>query len=230
MLASLLAEEGIGQDTPESIPRRENPQELPLSFGQRRLWLLDRLENGIHYNDHFDLRLSGPLNAPVLGRTIEEIVKRHEAMRSVIAEVDGGPLQTITPAQPVALPRIDLTDLPEAGRMIEATRLAVEEARKPFNLSQGPLWRFTLVAVAEDDHILLITAHHIAIDGWSRGVFLHELSVLYTAFMAGGPSPLKELPIQFADYDCPRTVLVLRSRVFAGRDIGSRCLRLRRRR
>ena len=84
--------------------------------------------------------------------------------------------------------------------MVEATRLAVEEARKPFNLSQGPLWRFSLVALAEDDHLLLITAHHIAIDGWSRGVFLRELSVLYPAFLAGGPSPLEELPIQFADY------------------------------
>ncbi|PYV13979.1 MAG: hypothetical protein DMG07_13025 [Acidobacteria bacterium] len=186
MLASLLAEEGIGQEQPQGIPRRKNPGAFPLSSGQQRLWFLDRLESGIRYNDHFNLRLTGPLNTPVLELAIAEILRRHEAMRAVFPEVEGAPSQIIAAARPLALPRVDLRTLPESERMAEAIRLAVEEARTPFNLGQGPLWRFTLLALADDDHLLLITAHHIAIDGWSRGVFLRDLSTLYRAHLAGG--------------------------------------------
>jgi thioesterase domain-containing protein/acyl carrier protein len=200
LLADLLAEEGIHPQTVPTIPCRKNLAEYPLSFNQQRLWLLNLLENGIHYNDHFDLRLSGRLDVSALERAIEEIYRRHEAMRSVFSEIDGGPFQTITRPQPVALPLIDLTRIPESRRISEATRGAIEEARKPFNLSEGPLWRFSLVRITEDDHLLLITAHHIAIDGWSRGVFLRELAVLYPSFLAGQPSPLKELAVQYADY------------------------------
>src|SRR6266568_7357207 len=200
LLASLLAAEGIGQEQPQGIPRRKNPGDYPLSSGQQRLWFLDRLENGIHYNDHFNLRLTGQVNVAVLERAIAEIVRRHEAMRAAFSEVDGAPSQTISPAQPLTLPQGDLRKLPEAGRMTEAVRLAVEQARTPFNLSQGPLWRFNLLILGEDDHVLLITAHHIAIDGWSRGVFLRELAALYPALLAGEPSPLEELPIQYGDY------------------------------
>ncbi len=200
LLASLLAEEGIGQEQPRGIERRKNRDGYPLSSGQQRLWFLDRLENDIHYNDHFNLRLTGRVNIEVLERAIAEIGRRHEVMRAVFSEVDGDPMQTISPAHPLTLPRVDLRKLPEGERMTEAVRLAVEQARTPFNLSEGPLWRFHLLILADDDHVLLITAHHIAIDGWSRGVFLRELAALYPALSTGGPSPLEELPIQYADY------------------------------
>src|SRR5881396_3299432 len=129
LLASLLAEEGIGQEQPQGIPRRKNPNGCPLSSGQQRLWFLDRLENGIHYNDHFNLRLTGQVNVAVLERAISEIMRRHEAMRAAFSEVDGVPSQTIALARPLTLPRVDLRKPPEAGRMPEAMRLAVEEAR-----------------------------------------------------------------------------------------------------
>src|SRR5206468_820174 len=109
-------------------------------------------------NDHFNLRLSGQVNVAVLERAIAEIVRRHEAVRATFLEVDGAPSQIIAPARPLTLPRIDLQKVPEAGRMAEAIRLAVEEARTPFSLSQGPLWRFTLLSLADDDYLLLITA------------------------------------------------------------------------
>jgi acyl carrier protein/serine acetyltransferase len=200
LLSDLLAQEGIGQPALQNISPRKNQNEYPLSFNQQRLWLLSKLEDGIHYNDCFDLRLTGPLNVAVLERTIEEILIRHEAMRCVFSEVDGVPVQVLTPPHTVALPVIDLSSVPISRRMVEATRIATEVARKPFDLSQGPLWRFALVAIAEEDHLLLITAHHIAIDGWSRGVFLRELSALYPAFLERLPSPLETLPLQYADY------------------------------
>jgi amino acid adenylation domain-containing protein len=199
LLASLLAEEGL-EETSRAISWRKNRREFPLSSGQQRLWFLDRLESGIHYNDHFNLRLSGPLSAEILVRSIEEILRRHEAMRSVFTEVDGSPHQALAPPGPLSFRQLDLSTLPEPGRTAEATRVAVEEARTPFDLSKGALWRFTLILFAPDDHILLITAHHIAIDGWSRGVFLRELSVIYSALEMGAALPLKDPAIQYADY------------------------------
>ena len=200
LLASLLAEAGVGSEPATGIPRRENTEEFLLSSGQQRLWFLDRLENGIHYNDHFNLRLSGMVEVSVLERAISEILRRHEAMRAVFSEADGVPAQTIAPPRALTLPQIDLRKLPESSRTAELLRLAVEEARRPFDLSRGPLWRFTLLSLDRDDHLLLITAHHIAIDGWSRGVFVRELAALYHAFSTGQPSPLAELPVQYADY------------------------------
>jgi thioesterase domain-containing protein/acyl carrier protein len=200
LLAELLGEEGIGGEVHATVPRRKNLKEFPLSYNQQRLWLLDKLENGIHYNDHFHLRLSGPLNVPALERSIEDILRRHEVMRSVFSEVDGAPFQTLLPPETVSLPLIDIRHFPEDVRITEAARLAIEESRKPFHLDQGPLWRFALIRIAGDDHVLLITAHHIAIDGWSRGVFLRELGMLYPAYLRRALSPLKDLPLQYADY------------------------------
>ena len=200
LLSNLLARAGVVPNTLQTIPCRKNQAEFPLSFNQQRLWLLNNLQSGIHYNDHFDLRLTGSLDVAVLKRTIEEILHRHEVMRCAFSEVDSMPVQIVTPPGPVALPRIDLSSIPESHRMAEATRLAIEEARKPFDLAQGPLWRFALIVIADDDYLLLITAHHIAIDGWSRGVFLREFSAIYASFMEGRPSVLEKLPLQYADY------------------------------
>jgi amino acid adenylation domain-containing protein len=200
LLASLLAEEGIEQEPFSGIPRRANSLHYPLSSGQQRLWFLDRLENGIHYNDQFNLRLAGRLDVSILERAISEIVRRHEAMRALFSEVEGAPVQSIDPARAVILPQIDLRKIPGPEREREAMRLAVEEGRRPFNLATGPLWRFTLVRLDEDDHFLLITAHHIAIDGWSRGVFLRELKAFYRAGSVSEPFPTAEPAIQYADY------------------------------
>jgi amino acid adenylation domain-containing protein len=198
LLTQLMAEEGLEDEN--AIARRSDPRELPLSSGQRRLWFLDRLEAGIHYNDHFNLRLTGRLDVAALTRSIEEILRRHEAMRVAFTEIDGTPRQSLAPIDTLRLARIDLSKLPEPDQAAAVEELGIEEARRSFNLSTGPLWRFTLLVLNAEDHLLLITAHHIAIDGWSRGVFLKELSVLYPAFLAGESSPLQDLPIQFADY------------------------------
>src|SRR5438094_10101716 len=139
LLTSLLAEEGL-EETSRAISRRKNRRVFPLSSGQQRLWFLDRLENGIHYNDHFNLRLRGRVEVPVLERAISEILCRHEAMRAVFSEADGVPAQTIAPPRALTLPQIDLRKLPESSRTAELLRLAVEEARRPFDLSRGPLW------------------------------------------------------------------------------------------
>src|ERR1051326_4829566 len=195
LLARLLADEGL-HFTPHSITRRKNSQEFPLSSGQHRLWFLDRLEAGIHYNDHFNLRLSGKLDIEALTRSIQQILGRHEAMRAMFTEVDGVAVQTIAPAGELNLPCIDLSKMPQSDREVKALQLAIQEARRPFNLSAGPLWRFSLIALGAEEHLLLITAHHIAIDGWSRGVFLRELCALYPALLAREPAPLPDLPIQ----------------------------------
>ena len=127
-------------------------------------------------------------------------MRRHEVMRTAFPEVDGQPVPRVVPPSPFSLPAVGLQNLPAPGREVEARRLAVEDARKPFDLAQGPTWRLTLLALDDDNHILLVTAHHIAMDGWSWGVFLGELRVLYQAHADRKPSPLGELPIQYGDY------------------------------
>src|SRR5436190_6455589 len=114
LLANLLAKEGLAEAALQSIQRRPNLQHFPLSSGQQRLWFLDRLETGIHYNDHFDLRLTGPLHVPSLGRALEEILRRHESMRSLFTELDGIPHQSIADSVPLTLPAVDLMHLIES--------------------------------------------------------------------------------------------------------------------
>jgi len=184
----------------DKITRRRNSDDYPLSAGQRRLWFLDRLEGGNHYNENLSVRVKGDLDHGVVKRVIQEISRRHEVMRSTIVLVDGEPIQRITPPQPWELPVIDLRPLPERNRETEAGRLAGEEGRKPFDLDKGPLWRFTLLRVAESGHILLVIAHHIAMDGSSATIFWKEFGLLYQAFVNGRPSPLPDLAIQYADY------------------------------
>jgi amino acid adenylation domain-containing protein len=196
LLASLLDAELQA----DKIGRRRNSGDYPLSAGQRRLWFLDQLEGGIHYNENLSVRVHGDLNHGIVKRVLQEILRRHEVMRSTIVLVDGEPVQRITPAQPHELPVIDLRLLPETDRETEANRLAVEEGRKPFDLDRGPLWRFTVLRLAECDRILLVTAHHIAMDGSSATIFWKEFGLLYQAFITGRPSPLPELAIQYADY------------------------------
>jgi amino acid adenylation domain-containing protein len=174
---------------------------LPLSFAQERLWFIDRLEPGSAvYNIPVAWRLGGALDAAALERALGEIVRRHEALRTVFAEVDGSPVQVIAPFGGFALPVEDLSGLSEADREAAVRQRAREEARRAFDLSAGPLFRAALLRLGEEDHVLLLSMHHIVSDGWSMGVFFRELSALYAAYHEGGESPLAELGVQYADY------------------------------
>jgi len=176
----------------------ENP---PLSFAQQRLWFLDQLDPGSPaYNIPLAERLRGEISAELLARAFAEVVRRHEALRITFAATDGQPAQVIAPADAPPLPVVDLSDLPNAEREGRARQIAEEEAFRPFDLETGPLLRLGLVRLGERDHLLLITMHHIVSDGWSLGVLLHEVGVLYEAFSQGEPSPLPELPVQYADF------------------------------
>ena len=165
------------------IPRREKRDSTPLSFAQQRLWFLDQYEpNSSVYNIPSALRLKGSLNIGVLEQSLNEIIRRHEILRTTFSMLDGKPVQVIAPSQSLSLAVVDLSDGPESEREDEARRLAREEARRPFDLSRGPLVRATVIRLGEDDHVLLLTMHHIVSDGWSMGVLYRELSVLYEAF------------------------------------------------
>jgi amino acid adenylation domain-containing protein len=164
------------------------------------MWLLDLFEGGNHYNENLSICMKGKVEVAILREVLQEILARHEAMRSTFHLVDGQLVQRVLPVQVINLPLIDLRAIPEPSRQAEASRLALEESRKPFDLSKGPLWRFSLLCLADDHYVLLITAHHIAVDGWSWGVFLNESGILYETFRAGRPSPLPPTTIQYADY------------------------------
>ncbi len=175
--------------------------EAPLSFAQIRLWFLDRLEpGGAVYVLPFGLRMSGALSPVVLAAVLGEVVRRHEALRTTFEERAGEPVQVIAPARRWVLPVVDLADLPAAERERTAGELGREEARRPFDLERGPLFRATLLRLGAAEHVLLLDIHHIVADGWSIGVLVREITALYGAAVAGGPSPLPELPIQYADF------------------------------
>jgi non-ribosomal peptide synthetase component F/acyl carrier protein len=176
-------------------------QELPLSFAQQRLWFLDQLEPGTKiYNIPLAVRLYGSLDVTSLRRALDEIVRRHESLRTIFRASGGRAVQVIMPAEAVPLPIKDLGALSEEEREAEAWRLSKEEAHRPFDLVKGPLLRAGLLRLDETTHIVLLTMHHIISDGWSEGVLVKEVVALYDAFTDGRPSPLPELPIQYADY------------------------------
>ena len=175
--------------------------ELPLSFAQERLWFLDQLEPGnTAYGIPAAYRLQGSLDVAALEWGLNEIVRRHEALRTTFEVVDGRPVQITAPDLRLMLPVEYLREFPEAEREAEVQRQATEEAQRSFDLAKGPLLRITLLRLGEEEHVLLLTMHHIVSDDWSMGVFNRELSALYEAFSAGEPSPLPELPIQYADF------------------------------
>jgi amino acid adenylation domain-containing protein len=172
---------------------------LALSFGQERMWFLDGLEpNSSAYNLSGAFRLTGQLNVAALKQSLEEIVRRHEVLRVTFENTDGQARLRIHTAIKVELPVIDMrgcVDREERGRL-----QAGEEAQRPFDLASGPLLRVRLFRLRDDEHVFLLTMHHIVSDAWSRGLFMRELGTLYGAFRQGQASPLAELPIQYADY------------------------------
>ena len=175
--------------------------ELPLSFAQQRLWFIDQLEpGGSVYNFPAAVRLKGPLNVAALKHSLHEIVKRHEALRTTFAIVDGRPVQVIAPLLTLPLPIVDLRYLPETEREAEVQRRATNEAQRPFDLAEGPLVRTTVLRLDENEHVGLLTMHHIVSDGWSTGILIREMAVLYDAFCSDRPASLPQLPIQYADF------------------------------
>ena len=174
---------------------------VPLSFAQQRLWFLDQYEpNSAVYNVPSARRLQGPLDIGALERSLREIMRRHEALRTTFSSADGEPVQVIAPSPSFSLPILDLSHFSDSEREAEAQRHVTAEAQLPFDLSQGPLFRASLLRIGENDHVILLTMHHIVSDGWSMGVLSREMSALYQAFTLGKPSPLSDLPIQYADY------------------------------
>ncbi|MFF7597669.1 amino acid adenylation domain-containing protein [Streptomyces mirabilis] len=175
--------------------------ELPLSFAQQRLWFLDQLEpGGSVYNLPMAARLSGPLNIAALHRSLHALTQRHETLRTTITSHRGEPHQHITAVARTVLPVIDLSALAADARHATARRLAAAEAQRPFNLAQGPLLRMSLLRTAPDQHVLLLTVHHIASDGWSNDILLRELGELYRAHAGNTRPDLPALPLQYPDF------------------------------
>nr|QEO74622.1 Beta-ketoacyl synthase [uncultured bacterium] len=182
-----------------AVPRDGEP--LPLSFAQQRLWFLDQLVPGNpFYNVPAAVRLVGELDAGALRRTLDEILARHEVLRTTFANEGGRAVQVISPSMTLTLGEVNLCDLPAEEREREALRLAGEEARRPFDLTADPMMRATLLRLSQREHVLLVTLHHIASDGWSLGLLIGEFAALYASFAAGEPSPLAPLEIQYADF------------------------------
>jgi len=192
------ARAGLG---PAPMRRVAGESRWPLSFAQQRLWFIDQLQPGSPlYNLPAALRMKGRLDAEALGATLSEIVVRHEILRTTFVAVAGRPMQVVHPARPVELALVDLSAEPEETREAQARALVSEEAARSFDLSRGPLLRATLLKLAEDEHVAMLTMHHIVGDGWSMGVLVHEVATLYEAFVRRQPSPLAELSIQYADF------------------------------
>ncbi|RKH42515.1 non-ribosomal peptide synthetase, partial [Corallococcus llansteffanensis] len=173
----------------------------PLSFAQQRLWFIDQLEPGTAlYNVPVAVRLEGDLDPAALERALREVVRRHESLRTTFEEQSGQAIQVIHPSLPLELARLDLRNLDATQRETEARRRAEQEMMRPFDLVRGPLIRSRLFTLSEREHVLVITMHHIVSDGWSLSVLIREMGALYAAFSTGRPSPLPELPMQYARY------------------------------
>ena len=203
MLADVIettsrAEQGLHELKIETVSRAT---EIPLSFAQQRLWYVDQLQPGGHaYNIAIAVRIKGPLNVVALEQSFNQIVERHEAMRTTFPSVDGRPLQLIEPAREVRLKIVDLSESAHAERESETLRLAKEEAERSFDLARGPLFRISLLRLEKLEQILLLTMHHIISDGWSMGLFIREMALLYDASLKAEPAMLPALPLQYADF------------------------------
>src|SRR5580700_662990 len=201
LISTLLRERGISFGSDPGIPRRARTDLLPLSYAQQRLWFLDQLEPGkATYNIPCAVRLSGVLDVGALQESLQEIVRRHEVLRTSFPMKEGNPVQEIEPEMRIELAVKDLMAEEEGERERVAEELAKEEAQRPFDLSKGGLIRARVLRLEEEEHVLLVTMHHIVSDGWSLGVLVREFSELYEAHREGRAWQLPELKIQYADY------------------------------
>lgn len=193
-------ESGEGPQVPVIRPVARDGN-LPLSFAQQRLWFIDQLEPGSAlYNVPTVAKITGLLDTNALVAALDEIIRRHESLRTVFAAVGGNPSQVITPPTGIRLKTIDLTGLPEEAKARHAIIIARQEARVGFDLEQGPLVRARLVKLSRTEHIALLTMHHIVSDGWSVGILIRELGTLYESYAKGMQSPLEELETHYVDF------------------------------
>ncbi|MEW5928283.1 MAG: amino acid adenylation domain-containing protein [Gemmatimonadota bacterium] len=184
-----------GRDAAPPLVPAAHDGPLPLSFAQQRLWFVEQLAPGTPaYNIPARVRLSGALDVEALRRSLEEVVRRHEGIRTRFSVAAGEPVQTVAPAEPVAL------DVEDVSGEDGARRAFAEEARRPFDLAGEALFRFRLLRVAAEEHALLLVVHHAVADGWSMGILFRELTALYPAFAAGQGSPLPEPALQYPDF------------------------------
>ncbi|MGH8772237.1 MAG: condensation domain-containing protein, partial [Burkholderiales bacterium] len=183
------------------LPRDADKTSFALSFAQQRLWFLDQLEPGIaHYNTSKSWRLIGALDVAALQQSFNDIVSRHEVLRTSFATLDEQPVQIVQRTKTLPLNVVDFRGYPDESRESEAHRLVLAESNRPFDLSCPPLIRVCLVRVADREHLLSVAMHHIVSDGWSMGVLFRELMNFYEAHIGGRSPALAELPIQYADY------------------------------
>ena len=204
---ALLEQRLLGAGAPgrapgaSSIPRRRAGEPCALSFAQQRLWFLQQLDpDSAAYNTPKAFRMTGVLDVEALQKTLDAIVERHEALRTNFVVRDGTPLQVVAPPRGVTLPLIDLAARSAPEREVELHRHIEEESRRVFDLSADLMLRAALVRFGPADHVLLLTLHHVASDGWSGGVFVREMAAFYEAFATGSSPSLAALPIQYADY------------------------------
>jgi amino acid adenylation domain-containing protein len=188
-------------ELPLRIEPRLSGNSAQLSFAQERLWFLDQLNAGSAvYNVPLAVRLSDPIDPAILEQSVNEIMQRHEALRTTFQTVDGQPIPIIRPDLFVDLPTIDLTSEPKPDRAARAHSLLSAEATRPFDLAQGPLIRTLLIRLDRHEHIFLVVMHHIVSDGWSLVLFFRELSAIYATLACGEQSSPAQLSIQYADY------------------------------
>lgn len=201
LLTYLLEDEGIAFTQARVLTRRAHDDVSPLSFTQQRIWFLHELDpDNPFYNIPSATLLQGHLDIAALERSLNEITRRHEILRTTFTTSKGQPVQVVGPTRYRHLPVIDLQTIPATTRATEAERLALQEALQAFDFARGPLVRATLLRMEREEHVLLLTAHHIVCDGWSIGLFVRELTRLYQAYTHGTVSPLPELSIQYADF------------------------------
>jgi amino acid adenylation domain-containing protein len=202
LAARVDAARGAGQGlAAPPLTRGVSLAHAPLSFGQERLWFLAQMEpDDRSYNIPLGVRFEGPLDRVALAAALGEVVRRHEVLRTTVAVVDTLPVAVVHDATQVDLPVTSLTSLPEIDRPAALRRATIEEGRRAIDLARGPLFRAHLFELGAEDHVLLLVVHHIVSDGWSSGVLNREVTALYRAFAEGKPSPLAELPIQYADF------------------------------
>ncbi len=198
---ALALETAVHQNTIPVIVPASRDGELPLSFAQQRLWFLEQLDPGsASYNMPFAMIIKGTLDVAILERSLNEVVRRHEILRTTFQAVDGRPLQIVQPELALTIPVIDLRQLPAAERDAAAQQTGAQEAGRPFDLTQGPLLRATLMHLEDEEYGLILNLHHILADEWSLDILGQEIITLYRAFLAERPSPLPPLPVQYADY------------------------------
>lgn len=194
-----LMESSATQNVPPVV-RASRDGKLQLSFAQQRLWFLDQLEpDNRVYHIPTMVRLKGALDLKVLSAAVDEIVRRHEILRTTFPSADGQPYQMILPPACVPIEKVDLRDVPREFREERCRKLADLHIQKRFDLAHGPLFRIALYIMDEQEHVLCLAVHHIIYDAWSGPIYIRELNVLYNAFLSGKSSPLPELPLQYAD-------------------------------